>query len=33
MISGLSTATLFFSGQENCKISGHFQDIKTMRSN
>ena len=30
-ISGLSTATIF-SGQENYKISGHFQDIKTMLS-
>ena len=26
--AGLSTATLFISGQENYKISGHCQDIK-----
>ena len=31
-LAGLSTATLFFSGQESYKISGHFQDIKTMLS-
>ena len=28
MLARLSTATLFFSGQENYKIWGHFQDIK-----
>jgi len=26
-ITGLSTATLLFSGQENFKISGQFQNI------
>ena len=26
--TGLSTATSFFPGKENYKISGHFQDIK-----
>ena len=29
--AGLRAATLLFSGQENFKISGHFQDIKTTR--
>jgi len=28
--TGLSTAILLFSGHKNYKISGHFQDTKTM---
>jgi len=31
-MTGLSTAILLFSGHKNYKISGHFQDTKTMLS-